>query len=441
MGLLDTALADGRCWSRVGDCFEVTRKPPGLRVADYKAVPFVPMEAVPQGGQYEPRYDQKPGADITSGTYFERGDLLIAKITPSFENGKQAWVKRLPAPFGYATTEVIPLRPTAAGYDRRLLFFYLLHPEIRSYVSERMEGSTGRQRVPEQVLLDLPYPKLPPDDQQAIADTLERVTLQVDLEEHSARTAAELKRAAMRELFTRGLRGEPQKETEIGPMPKSWNLVEFQGIREWLQYGTSTHCTVERRSYPVLRIPNVESGRVNPSDLKYCDLSAAEASKYLLESGDVLFIRTNGVLERLGSCAVYQGEPQGALFASYLIRARIKKDVANPRYLAFFYGSHLGTSLVAGRATPAADGKYNLNTGTIDSLPLPLPPTLDEQAEIVGVLEAIDRKIDLHLKKREVLEQLFKSLLHKLMTGEISVSDLDLSALSSASTQREEVAA
>lgn len=82
-----------------------------------------------------------------------------------------------------------------------------------------------------------------------------------------------------------------------------------------------------------------------------------------------------------------------------------------------------------------------MNTGTIDSLPLPLPPTLDEQAEIVGVLEAIDRKIDLHLKKREVLEQLFKSLLHKLMTGEISVSDLDLSALSSASTQREEVAA
>ncbi|MEW6692069.1 MAG: restriction endonuclease subunit S [Pseudomonadota bacterium] len=278
-------------------------------------------------------------------------------------------------------------------------------------------------------------------EQKAIAAVLRQTESALVQQSSLLDMLQELKRATMRELFTRGLRGEPQKETEIGPMPKSWNLVEFQGIREWLQYGTSTHCTVERRSYPVLRIPNVESGRVNPSDLKYCDLSAAEASKYLLESGDVLFIRTNGVLERLGSCAVYQGEPQGALFASYLIRARIKKDVANPRYLAFFYGSHLGTSLVAGRATPAADGKYNLNTGTIDSLPLPLPPTLDEQAEIVGVLEAIDRKIDLHLKKREVLEQLFKSLLHKLMTGEISVSDLDLSALSSASTQREEVAA
>ena len=91
-----------------------------------------------------------------------------------------------------------------------------------------------------------------------------------------------------------------------------------------------------------------------------------------------------------------------------------------------------GTSLVAGRATPAADGKYNLNTGTIDSLPLPMPPTLEEQRDIVAVLDAIDRKIDLHQRKCAVLDDLFKSLLHKLMTGEIAVDELDLSALDSA---------
>ena len=86
-------------------------------------------------------------------------------------------------------------------------------------------------------------------------------------------------------------------------------------------------------------------------------------------------------------------------------------------------------NIVAGRATPAADGKYNLNTGAIDSFPIPLPPTLEEQREIVDVLDAIDRKIDLHRRKRAVLDELFKALLHKLMTGEIRVSDLDLSAL------------
>jgi type I restriction enzyme S subunit len=59
---------------------------------------------------------------------------------------------------------------------------------------------------------------------------------------------------------------------------------------------------------------------------------------------------------------------------------------------------------------------------------MPLPP-LDEQHEIVTILDAIDRKIDLHRQKRAVLEELFKALLHKLMTGEIRVADLDLSAL------------
>jgi queuine tRNA-ribosyltransferase len=106
----------------------------------------------------------------------------------------------------------------------------------------------------------------------------------------------------------------------------------------------------------VLRIPNVESGRVNASELKYCDLPEDEASKYALHRGDLLFIRTNGVLDRLGSCAVYSGDPESALFASYLIRARLKPKV-DPRYVAYFYASALGTSLVAGRS-----GEYSFDS-------------------------------------------------------------------------------
>lgn len=58
-----------------------------------------------------------------------------------------------------------------------------------------------------------------------------------------------------------------------------------------------------------------------------------------------------------------------------------------------------------------------------------IPPSSDEQQEIVDILDAIDQKIDLHRRKKAVLEELFKSLLHKLMAGEIRVDDLDLSAL------------
>jgi len=266
-------------------------------------------------------------------------------------------------------------------------------------------------------------------EQADIARTLRLVEASLEIQEQQVLSWERCKRAAMRALFTKGLRGEAQKETEIGPVPESWDVLEFAEVRERLQYGTSTRCTYDPTGFPVLRIPNIEPGRVNASDIKFGTLRTDEAQRYRLKDGDLIFIRTNGVIERLGACAVFAGEPEGALFASYLIRAQLKLDRVDPYFAAHFYGSELGTSIVAGRATPAADGKYNLNTGTIDSLPLPLPPTMDEQREIVAVLDAIDRKIDLHRRKRAVLNELFKALLRKLMTGEIRVADLDLSAL------------
>ena len=78
--------------------------------------------------------------------------------------------------------------------------------------------------------------------------------------------------------------------------------------------------------------------------------------------------------------------------------------------------------------TNAAHGTKRLSQDDLNSFKLPLTD-LDEQCEIVAILDAIDRKIDLHRKKRAVLDELFKALLHKLMTGEIRVADLDLSAL------------
>lgn len=278
----------------------------------------------------------------------------------------------------------------------------------------------------ERFMIPMPVDK---DEARAIGRLLEVVHEKQELEAACDRSIQDLKRATMRALFSRGLRGEAQKETEIGPVPNSWDVMPFASVREWLQYGTSTRSTYDATGLPVLRIPNIEPGRVNAQDIKFGAMPAEEATRYRLENGDLLFIRTNGVVERLGTCAVYEGEPNGALFASYLIRARLKRDRVHPKFVAHFYGSELGTSVIAGRATPAADGKFNLNTGTIDSLPIPLPPTIEEQREIVAVLDAIDRKIDLHRRKRAVLDDLFKALLHKLMIGEIRVADLDLSAL------------
>ena len=305
--------------------------------------------------------------------------------------------------------------------DPWFLYFALLY--AKPVLESRATGSTFAS-VNKTTLNDLDIPFFDKPEQAEIGVFLRSLVYQIEQEERTLHTTQDLKRAAMQTLFTRGLRGEAQKETEIGSMPESWKLVNFASVRERLQYGTSVRCTYDVSERPVLRIPNIEPSCVIADDLKYCKLTGDDAAKYQLEDGDLVFIRTNGVLDRLGSCAVYNGYPANALFASYLIRAKVRSDYVVPHFAAFFFGSELGTSIVAGRAISASDGKFNLNTAAIDSLLLPLPATLSEQREIVAVLDAIDRNIDLHRRKRAVLEELFKALLHKLMTGEIGVGEL-----------------
>jgi len=395
-------------WPRasIGDCLEKfsLSSAPKLQTKDYKS-----------HGRF-PIIDQ--GQDLIAGWTDDTRAVISSPLPLVVFGDHTRAFKFVDFPFVRGADGTQLLKPRA-GFDP--LYFY--------YACRSVDLQSRGYNRHLSILKEMEIPVPNSEEQTQIGRVLHTVEQTLQRQEPLLSSCLELKQVTMRELFTRGLRGEPQKETEIGPVPESWEVVRFESAREWLQYGTSTRCKVEPASYPVLRIPNIESGRVNPGELKYCDLDASDAQTYLLEEGDLLFIRTNGVLDRLGSCAVYSGVPKRALFASYLIRARMKRELCDPRFAAHFYSSQRGTSLVASRATPAADGKYNMNTGTIDSLPLPLPQSIEEQREIVSILDAIDRKIDLHRRKRAVLEELFKALLHKLMTGEIRVADLDLSVL------------
>ena len=349
---------------------------------------------------------------------FRRGDVLYGKLRPYLDKAVLAQDD------GICTTELLVLRPRA-DVDPRFLLGVLHCPD---FVNHAVRGTTGAQhpRTSWSHVRDFRIPSRVRTDHGEIAAFLWLLHSAFDACEESARQLKDLKHAAMRTLFTRGLRGEPQRETEIGPIPETWNLVELAAVQESIRYGTSVRCSHRPTGFPVLRIPNIEAGRINTENLKFCESHTVAPSRYTLQGGDLLFVRTNGVLERLGACAVYDGTPGGALFASYLIRSRLMSDRVVPRFVAYFFGSEIGRRAIADRATPAADGKFNLNAATISDLPLPVPTRLEEQREIVAVLDVLDRKAELHRRKRAVLDDLFKALLHKLMTGQIRVTDLDL---------------
>jgi type I restriction enzyme S subunit len=189
---------------RVGEVYNITKKPKGLRIENYDAVPFVPMEGIGFGA-FSVNFIIKDPEEISSGTYFEKGDLLLAKITPSFENGKQAIANNIPIDFGIATTEVIPIKQTEKGLIS-YLFYYLQKPDVRQSLASKMEGTTGRQRLPKEALLNTLIPLPPLEEQQKIAQIFQSIDQRIEKEEKYKNALQNLFKSLLHNLMTGKIR-------------------------------------------------------------------------------------------------------------------------------------------------------------------------------------------------------------------------------------------
>jgi len=303
-----------------------------------------------------------------------------------------------------------------------------LHPDVRHYVAERMEGSTGRQRVPENVLLDLPMPSLDRAEQTAMADALEAIQRTSAIELQCEVTAQHLKRATMQALFTRGLTAEPQKETEIGAVPESWAHNQLGDIAEIVYGAQAAVANATDPSIGTLILTNVNlnlEGHIDLEKQRYYRVPEAHRERLSLHKGDVLFNWRSGSANHIGKTVYFDLDGEFT-FSSFILRFRPNRSVSN-KYL-FWWLTHLRISgfFTSHRNVSSINSVYNASLSA--TIPIWYPGD-DQQREIVAVLDVIDRKIDLHRRRRAALESLFKTLLHKLMTGEIRVADLDLSAL------------
>jgi type I restriction enzyme S subunit len=266
------------------------------------------------------------------------------------------------------------------------------------------------------------------DEQKAIAGVLRQTESALQKQFELLQALQELKQATMRELFTRGLRGEAQKDTEIGLVPESWEIVTINDVALKTQYGLSVRGQAQGRT-PILRMNCQDDGRVVFRDLQYVDLDESTLAGFRLDSGDLLFNRTNSI-EHVGRMAIYENG-QEAVFASYLVRLTVDASRCLPHFLNYFMNRREVQADIK-RLASRAVGQANINASKLRTVSFPLPPMLEEQRDIITILDAIDNKIALHSHKRTVLEELFQSLLHKLMTGTVRVTDLDLSALTQA---------
>lgn len=137
----------------------ITKFNPTRSISEYQQedkVIFLPMEAVGTDGEYS-NEQLRPYSEVSSGyTYFEEGDVLIAKITPCFENGKGAFLKELPTKIGYGTTEFHVMRPNKDKILGEYLYLYTMTHYFRSIGTAFMTGSAGQQRISSNFVKNFP---------------------------------------------------------------------------------------------------------------------------------------------------------------------------------------------------------------------------------------------------------------------------------------------
>ena len=305
--------------------------------------------------------------------------------------------------------------------DPWFLYFALLFskPTLESLAT----GSTFAS-VNKTTLVDLDIPFFGLSEQAAIGTFLHSLIKRIDQESVALNTTCALKHTTMRTLFTRGMRGEAQKETEIGPVPASWDVAHLGTLGRIGNGSTPKKATSEYwigGTYPWLTSAKVYDRNIVDADQFVTEFALAECHLPRIKPSAVV-IAITGQGKTLGNCAVLEIE---ATINQHLAYVEVDSAIAHPSFVR----GYLETQYEFFRQVGAGGGstKGALTCAFLRNFPIPLPSVLDEQRDVVTILDAIDCKIGLHRRKSAVLDDLFKALLHKLMTGEIRVAELDLS--------------
>jgi len=305
-------------------------------------------------------------------------------------------------------------------YDIKFLAFQLGLDSIQQYVAMNKRGATIKgitRDCLEGIRLNIP----PLPEQKKIAHILSTLKRAIEEQERIIQSATELKKALMQKLFTEGLRNEPQKQTEIGLIPESWEVVGLGELLEITQYGMSVKGNSEG-NYPILRMTNQVDGQIVGRNLQFVEISHGEFEKFRVERGDILFNRTNS-LDLVGRTAIFDIESE-FVFASYLIRLRTDAKKLNPFFLNFYFNTDEIQVRLKSIATRAVS-QSNISASRLNGFPVP-KPSLKEQDEIVAYAKSLDRKLALHRSKLEQFQDLFRTLLHELMTAKTRVHESEL---------------
>jgi type I restriction enzyme S subunit len=266
------------------------------------------------------------------------------------------------------------------------------------------------------------FPSIALPEQKRIAHILSTVQRAIEAQERIIQTTTELKKALMHKLFTEGLRGEQQKQTEIGPVPESWEVVPLSSCAI-VQTGIAKGRKIDPQDaveLPYLRVANVQDGYLDLTEIKSITIRKEEEARYALHEGDVV-LTEGGDFDKLGRGFIWNGQVERCVHQNHVFAVRPDTKRISSEFFAYQSQSPYGKAYflsVAHKTTNLAC----INTTKLKAFPI-LLPSMDQQKGIVDACQSIDGKIATARAKHSALQDLFRTLLHELMNAKTRIHE------------------
>ncbi|MDR7299021.1 type I restriction enzyme S subunit [Pelomonas aquatica] len=304
---------------RLGQVVDINPSTKATDSAD-ELVAFLAMADISEEGRVA-SVQQRPLAEVQKGyTAFQAGDVLLAKITPCFENGKAAFVEHLPTRVGFGSTEFHVLRPTKE-IDPKFLFHLVWNANFRRLGASRMTGSAGQKRVPVAFLADYEFSLPPLHEQRHIATILDKVDGLRRKRQEAIRLADEFLRAAYLDLAERHPAAVPV-ETLLAGVPNAARTGPFGSqllVSEFTESGI-----------PVLGIDNVVSNAFTWAAPRFISAEKyAVLERYTVRPGDVMVT----IMGTTGRVAIAPDDLPTCISTKHLCTLTLDQKKMLPTYL------------------------------------------------------------------------------------------------------------
>ena len=399
-------------------------------------ISFLPMDAIGAYGGL--RLDQiRIKADVGNGyTEFQNGDVVVAKITPCFENGKGALAENLVNSAAFGTTEIHVLRVLQYA-NNRFLFYLTICDGFRRLGESEMYGAGGQKRVPPEFIKDFSMPMPTIHEQIAIADFLDRETGRVDTLVAKNKKLIELlkeeRSALISRTVTRGLPKdaaieyglEPHTRFKdsgvkwLGEVPEGWEVKR-------LKYSASINDEILPETtkpdfdflYVDIGSVTLLEGIIRKESMTFED--APSRARRKARAGDAIVSTVRTYLRAIASIP----ETDDVLIVSTGF-AVIRSRLLCPRYLGYALKESSFVEQVVARSVGVSYPA--VNASEIGDIAIPLPSE-NEQTAIADFLDCETGRIDNLIGKVEALitrlQEYRIAIITDAVTGKIDVREM-----------------